>query len=58
MKHYGWNYIGGPDNKLGYKVDDLKSIKSVPIHSKTLPAVPKDASFYVYTGDEHTYKRT
>jgi hypothetical protein len=56
MKYYGWNFIGGMDNALGYKLDNLKDPQKVTTHGNYLPAVPKDANFYVYTGDENGYK--
>ena len=56
MKYYGWNYIGGMNNALGYKLDNLKDPQKVTTHGNYLPAVPKDATFYVYTGDENGYK--
>lgn len=56
MKYYGWNYIGGIDNALGYKLDDVSNIQKVTTHGNYLPAVPKDAKFYVYMGDEKGYK--
>lgn len=56
MKYYGWNYIGGMSNALGYKLDNLKDLQKVTTHGNYLPAVPNDATFYVYTGDENSYK--
>ena len=56
MKYYGWNYIGGMNNALGYKLDNLKDPQKVTTHGNYLPTVPKDANFYVYTGDENGYK--
>lgn len=56
MKYYGWNYIGGMSNALGYKLDNLKDPQKVTTHGNYLPAVPKDANFYVYSGDENSYK--
>lgn len=56
MKYYGWNYIGGMNNALGYKLDNLKNPQKVITHGNYLPAVPKDARFYIYTGDETGYK--
>lgn len=56
MKYYGWNYIGGVGGSLGYKLDDLSDIQEVTTHGNYLPTVPGDAKFYVYTGDETTYK--
>ena len=55
MKYYGWNYIGGIDNALGYKLDDIGDIQKVTTHGNYLPQVPKDATFYVYTGNEKAY---
>jgi hypothetical protein len=56
MKYYGWNYIGGISNALGYKLDKLSDPQKVTTHGNYLPTVPKDATFYVYTGDENSYK--
>jgi hypothetical protein len=56
LKYYGWNYIGGPDGAMGYRMDKLSDIKKVPTHGNVLPAVPDGAKFYVYTGDEKSYQ--
>ena len=56
MKYYGWNMIGGLDNALGYKLDDLKDIQKVTTHGNYLPAVPEDAQLYIYSGNENGYK--
>lgn len=56
MKNYGWNYIGGRNDALGYRLERLTHPVKVPIHGKDLPAVPAGTSFYVYTGDETGYK--
>lgn len=56
LKYYGWNFIGGLPNALGYKVDDVQSIVKVTTHGNYLPAKPKDAQYYVYTGDETRYQ--
>lgn len=57
MKYYGWNYIGGINKALGYKLDELGDIQKVNTHGNFLPAVPADSTFYVYTGDENSYKQ-
>ncbi|HJM04062.1 MAG TPA: hypothetical protein QF549_00280 [Candidatus Saccharimonadaceae bacterium] len=57
MKYYGWNYIGGIDGALGYKLNDLSDIQQVTTHGNYLPDVPKDDTFYIYTGDENSYKK-
>lgn len=56
LKYYGWNLIGGPSNVLGYRFDELPKLVSVPIHGDVLPAYPKDAKLWVYSGDENNYK--
>lgn len=56
MKYYGWNMIGGLDNALGYKLDDLTEVQKVTTHGDYLPEIPKDAKLYVYSGDEKGYK--
>lgn len=56
MKYYGWNFIGGIDNMLGYKLNDLSDIQKVTTHGDYLPEISEDAKFYVYTGDEKGYK--
>jgi hypothetical protein len=56
LKDFGWNVIGGPDDSLGYRLDELPKIKKVAIHGNNLPALPKDAQFWVYVGDEKGYE--
>lgn len=56
MKYYGWNYISGMSNALGYKLDKLSDPQKVTTHGNYLPAVPNDAKFYIYTGDENGYQ--
>ena len=55
LKYYGWNYIGGLNKALGYKLDNLKDIQKVNTHGNFLPEIPKDAKFYIYTGDQSGY---
>ncbi len=56
MKYYGWNYIGGIDKALGYKLDDLGDIQKVNTHGNFLPEISDDKNLYVYTGDENDYQ--
>jgi hypothetical protein len=56
LKYYGWNYAGGLHGTLGFRFDNLPKLVNVPIHGNTLPTVPQGDKFYVYTGDEHSYK--
>jgi hypothetical protein len=57
LKYYGWNFISGPDNSLGYRFDQLPEVQSVPIHGNVLPARPAGSQYYVYTGNADTYKQ-
>lgn len=57
LKYYGWNQAGGSDDVLGYRYDDLPSMKAVPIKGKALPAIADDVKLYVYTGDETAYEQ-
>ncbi|HMS25314.1 MAG TPA: hypothetical protein PKB15_06500 [Acidimicrobiia bacterium] len=57
MKYFGWNYIGGIKNALGYKFTSLTNRQRVTIHGNYLPDVPEGAAFYIYTGDENGYKK-
>ncbi len=54
-KYYGWDFIGGSPDTLGYRLEKITSPKRVPIHGKLLPA-PSHSFFYVYTGDENSFK--
>ena len=56
MKYYGWNYIGGMKNALGYKLDDLQDIQKVTTHGNYLPTKPEASQLYVYIGNEAGYK--
>ncbi len=57
MKYYGWNYIGGLDGALGYKLNDLSDIQRITTHGNYLPTVSQDDTFYIYTGDENGYQK-
>lgn len=56
LKYYGWNKIGGQDDSLGYRLDELPSVKAVKIFGNVLPTYPKDAKLWVYSGDDNSYK--
>jgi hypothetical protein len=61
LKFYGLNRIGGLDDFMGLKIDDLAKFKftPLPIHSKSLPKPTGDDKFWVYTGDKNSpQKRT
>lgn len=55
MKYYGWNFIGGIKNALGYKLDNLGDIQKVNTHGNFLPEIPEGSNFYIYIGDESQY---
>lgn len=55
MKEYGWNFVGGSDSTLGYRMDSLPVPKRVPTKGQLLPQLPEDPRFYVYIGDENSY---
>jgi len=55
LKNYGWNYIGGTPDSLGYRLDDLNNIKTVPIHGAVLPAIDDTTNIFIYSGDESAY---
>jgi len=57
LKDYGWNYIGGINDVLGYRFDHLPHIVKVPIHGHILPALAAGDNFYVYSGDQNSYKQ-
>jgi hypothetical protein len=56
LKFYGWNYIGGLNNTLGYRFDQLPKVSRVPIHGNALPKLANGDQLYVYSGDEHSYQ--
>lgn len=56
LKYYGWNKIGGTDDKLGYRLDELPGIKPVKVYGNVLPELKKDSKLWVYSGDENDYK--
>jgi hypothetical protein len=52
LKFYGLNYIGGLDNYMGFKIDQLPKITPVPIHSNSLPKPRISDKFWIYSGVE------
>ncbi|HEX6462612.1 MAG TPA: hypothetical protein VFZ58_05110 [Candidatus Saccharimonadales bacterium] len=57
LKYYGWNKIGGLEEVLGYRFDGVWHFQPVPIYGSVLPALSKDTTLYVYSGDETHFKR-
>lgn len=56
LKNYGWNFVGGPDNLLGYRLDKLPAVEAVPIFGDVLPSVPAESQFWIYTGSADQYQ--
>lgn len=56
LKNYGWNMIGGQDEILGYRFDELPNITTVKAYGNVLPELKKDTKLWAYTGDEGYYK--
>lgn len=48
LKNYGWDFIAGTSQTLGYRFDQLPSLVRVPIHGLDLPQPPPTTHFYVY----------
>lgn len=57
LKYYGWNFIGGTDNSLGYRYDKGLLPRSVGIYGNALPARSPSAKFYVYIGEKDNYQQ-
>lgn len=56
MKNYGWNFIGGTDGSLGFRMSKITQPRNITIHSQSLPEVSKQTKYYVYIGDKDSYK--
>lgn len=54
LKNYGWNFIGGSNDTLGWRFDDnWLSPNRVPVYnSAALPGVDEDKDYYVYVQSE------
>ncbi|MBW4061728.1 hypothetical protein HJC99_04125 [Candidatus Saccharibacteria bacterium] len=50
LKNYGWNFIGGLPDTLGYRFDEGVLPQRVPIHGNSLPTRASGVSYFVYTG--------
>jgi hypothetical protein len=59
LKFYGLNKIGGLDDKMGFKIDDIAKLQytALPTHSNSLPKPTKEDSMYIYSGDYGNYKK-
>jgi hypothetical protein len=52
LKFYGINKIGGLDDTMGFKLDQLPKVTTVPIYGKHLPEPRNNDKFWAYTGVE------
>lgn len=56
LKSYGLNLIGGSDDVIGYRLDELfqmpPKIHPIQRFTKAIPEIPESNKFWVYTGDE------
>jgi len=59
LKFYGLNKIGGIDNLMGWKLDDLwkGKLTAIPIHSKSLPQPRSQDKFWIYTGEKDKFEK-
>ena len=61
LKFYGNNRVGGLDNIMGYKLDQMLSsspkITQIPIHSTSLPKPSGSDKYYIYTGDKSQFQK-
>ena len=59
LKYYGLNKIGGMDELMGIKLDDLLKFKytTIPFHGKNLPQPKSNDKFWVYSGDEKGFEK-
>lgn len=57
LKYYGWNFIGGLPDMLGFTLDNLRDIQPVTTHGSYLPTIPKGDNFYIYVGVENSYRQ-
>lgn len=56
LKDYGWNFIGGTNDVLGYRFDKLPWTTPVAIHGRALPAPPAGTKYFIYTGNQSGYQ--
>ena len=56
LKSFGWNFVGGSDNLIGFRFDSAIP-QGVEIFGDVLPNIPDHASFYIYTGDADNYEQ-
>jgi hypothetical protein len=50
LKNFGWNFIGGFPDALGYRFDQGIIPKQVPIHGHALPQRATNTRYFIYTG--------
>ncbi len=57
LKHYGWDFIGGLPDTLGYRFNQGLVPQRVAIHGPALPRPVAGARFYVYVGDQNRFEQ-
>lgn len=58
LKNYGWDFVGGANETLGYRFDESQfSPKQVSIHGDTLPEATENNSYYVYISSDDGYEQ-
>lgn len=58
LKYFGWNFIGGSDNKLGRRYDGgFMHMQTVEYYGDLLPEIPEDTNFWVYVGDQNNFEQ-
>lgn len=57
LKNYGWNFVGGLPDALGYKMDNLAAMRKIALYGNVLPALPQGAPLWIYTGDAAGYHK-
>ena len=57
LKYFGWNFIGGNGDLMGYRYDDGLVPVPVKIYGRSLPTVPEGSKYYIYIGNKDSYKQ-
>jgi hypothetical protein len=58
LKYYGWNFIGGNNDSLGFRYDQgLTQMQPIPTAGALLPEVSTTSNYYIYVGDKDSYEQ-
>lgn len=58
LKYYGANLIGGPDDSLGYRIENPFNISEVPVFGNQLPDLNQQLWVYSGSADNYTLRST